>query len=289
MVFRYVAVAGLLTICGVAGGQTTPGLTATKIIRLSEQMTHLGFERTPDFDYCTTENHGDKTKTYAVFMMDGSTYDQLVAVDGVALSPQEQEKQTAERKAEAERRRVETPEQRSKRVEKYEKEQRRNQALLEQMPKAFDFMLLGTSLKDGKETYVLNATPRRGYEPIDRQTRILTGMRGTLWIDRNAYGWVRAEAVVVHPVMIEGFLARVEKGTRFTLEERPFGDGIWLPTLFSVYAKARILFIFPKTTREEYTFYHYVPKGTLTPNACLPRATSSAPATNAGQIQRPEP
>lgn len=286
MVLRYMAVATLLALCTAANAQTAPGMTASEIIRISEHTTDTGFERTPDFDYCTTENHGDKTKTYAVFMMRGSTYDQLVAVDGVPLSPEEQKKQTAARKAEAERRSTETPEQHSNRVAKYEKEQRRNRALLEEMPKAFDFMLMGTSLKDDRETYVLNATPRRGYEPIDRQTRILTGMRGTLWIDRSAYGWVRAEAVVVHPVMIEGFLARVEKGTRFTLEERPFGNGVWLPTLFRVYAKARILFIFPKTSREEYTFFHYVPTGTLTPGACLPQPKPPAPLT--GQIQRPD-
>lgn len=286
MAIRSLVLVSLFTLCSVAAGQMAPGVKAGEIIRLSEHTTHLGFERTPDFDYCMTENHGDKTKTYAVFMISGSTYDQLVALDGVTLSAEEQEKQAAARKDEAERRGIETPGQRSQRVEKYEKEQRRNQALLEQMPKAFDFMLMGNVLKDGREAFVLNATPRRGYEPIDRQTRILTGMRGTLWIDRSAYGWVRAEAVVVHPVMIEGFLARVEKGTRFTLEERPFGDGIWLPTLFSVYAKARILFLFPKTSREEYTFYHYVPKGTLKPEDCLHKATPSS--ANADQNQRPK-
>lgn len=286
MALRSLVVASLFTLCSVAAGQTASGMNAGEIIRLSEQTTHLGFERTPDFDYCMTENHGDKTKNYAVFMMSGSTYDQLVALDGVALSAEEQEKQSAARKDEAGRRRIETPEQRSQRVEKYEKEQRRNQDLLEQMPKAFDFMLMGDALKDGRETFVLNATPRRGYEPIDRQTRILTGMRGTLWIDRSAYGWVRAEAVVVHPVMIEGFLARVEKGTRLTLEERPFGDGVWLPTLFGVYAKARIVFLFPKTSREEYTFYHYVPKGTLKPEDCLRNAAPSPGSDD--RTQRPK-
>ena len=287
MVLRWMTFAALLTLCSVAAaGQTQAAPTPAEILHRLEQTTHEGFERAPSFDYCMTEDQGDKTRTYAVFMMEGSTYHQIVAVDGVALPAQDLAKLEPARKAEAERRSHETPEERKNRVAQYEQEQRRNRSLLQEMPKAFDFTLRGKAQKDGWETYVFDVTPRPGYEPKDRLTKVLTGMEGKLWVGEQTYGWVRAEAEIVHPVMIQGFLARVEKGTRFTMEERPFGDGIWLPTLFSYQTRARILFIFPKTSTTEYTFFHYVPRGTLKPEMCLPR--TKLPAPGADQAQRPK-
>jgi hypothetical protein len=281
MVLRWMTFAGLITLCSVAAaGQTQAAPTPAEILHRLEQTTHEGFERAPGFDYCMTEDHGDKTKTYAVFMMEGSTYHQLVAVDGVALPAEDLAKLAPARKAEAERRSHETPEEREKRVAQYEQEQHRNRALLREMTKAFDFTLRGKTQKDGLETYVFDVTPRSGYQPKDRLTKVLTGMEGKLWVGEQTFGWVRAEATVVRPVSIQGFLARVEKGTRFTMEERPFGDGIWLPTLFSYQTRAHILFIFPHNSTTEYTFFHYVPRGTLQPEMCLSQTKPQAAGTD---------
>jgi len=48
-----------------------------------------------------------------------------------------------------------------------------------------------------------------------------------LWIDTKTLQWVKVEAHVVRPVAIEGFLARVERGTYFELEKAPLSDGTW--------------------------------------------------------------
>ncbi len=286
MVLRWMILASLLTVCSVAIGQSQAGLTANEVLRRAEQTTHDGFEHAAEFDYCMTENQGDKIKTYAVFMMYGSTYAQLVAVNGVGLPAEDLKKLASAREAEAERRSRETPEQHASRVAQYNAEQHRNRTLLREMITAFDFTLRGTAQKDGWETYVLDVKPRPGYQPKDRLSRVLTGMQGTIWIDEQNYGWVRAEAEVVRPVMIEGFLARVERGTRFAMEQRPFGRGFWLPTWFSIYTKARILFLFPTSSKKEYTFFDYVPVGTLKPEMCLPKVGPPVPATR--PEQRPE-
>lgn len=296
MLLRWIIAPGLLALCCTVSGQTLPepasphtedlSPSVHEILQRSRTTTRIGFDRTPDFDYCMTDKNGDQSHTYAVFMIDGSTYDQLVSVDGVPLSVVQQVRQTADRLAEAVRRRHETPEEHERRVAKYKKEQDRNYSLLTEMAQAFHFTLAGTARRNGWKTYVLHATPRPGYQPKNTQTRVLTGMQGTLWIDQHSYGWVHAEAEVVHPVMIEGFLARVERGTRFMLEERPFDNGVWLISRFSIHAKARILFIFPRTTTEDYTFFHYVPRGTLTPEMCLPAAEPAADRTD--HPKRPE-
>jgi hypothetical protein len=46
-------------------------------------------------------------------------------------------------------------------------------------------------------------------------------MQGKLWIDKDSFQWVKVEAQVMHPVSIEGFLAKVEPGTHFELEKEP--------------------------------------------------------------------
>src|SRR5215471_15537328 len=83
-------------------------------------------------------------------------------------------------------------------------------ASVEKMKNAFDFKLLGQQKKGSRDTYVLEAMPRPGYQPVNTETEVLTGMQGKLWIDKKSFEWVRVEAQVVRPVTIEGFLARVE-------------------------------------------------------------------------------
>jgi hypothetical protein len=261
-------------ISSTAIAQTQAELTTQEILRRTEQTTHNGFEHAPEFDYCVTSTNNDQTKTFAAYMLYGSPFEQLVAVNGIPLPKDQLDKIASARDAEEIRRSKETTELREKRTARYLSEQRRNRTLLNEMTRAFDFSLRGKALKDGWETYVLDVSPRAGYEPNDRLTRVLTGMRGSIWIDEKSFGWVRAEATLVHPVMIEGFLARVERGTRFAMEERPFGNGYWLPTFFSINTRARILFIFPSNSTQSYIFFHYVPAGTLLPEMCLSKAAS---------------
>ncbi|MGO9636756.1 MAG: hypothetical protein ACLPSO_02315, partial [Terracidiphilus sp.] len=107
------------------------------------------------------------------------------------------------------------------------------------------------------EVYVLQATPRAGYQPPNTETKVLTGMQGQLWIDKQTYQWVKVEAEVMHPVSIAGFLAQVQPGTRFELEKMPVAEGIWLPKHFSMKARAKILFFFSHNTQDDETYFDY--------------------------------
>lgn len=280
MALQRTVFATILMLSAAAVAQALPELTAKEILLRTEQTTHDGFEHASEFDYCVTSANKDETRTYAAYMLFGSTYEQLVAVNGVPLPSDQIKALRSARDAEASQRRQETKEQREKRIARYASEQRRNRTLLKEMTAAFHFSLRGRAEKDEWNTFVMDARPRPEYEPKDRMTRVLTGMQGTLWIDQTSFGWVRAEATIVHPVMIEGFLARVEKGTRFEMEERPFGKGYWLPTFFSIHTKARILFLFPTSSTQSYTFFHYVPAGTLSAEMCLPETADSPSSPN---------
>ncbi len=128
---------------------------------------------------------------------------------------------------------------------------------MNQLVQAFTFRPLGRERLGPHEVYVLEATPRPGYVPPNRETRVLTGMQGKLWIDTKTFQWVKVEAEVIHPVWIEGFLARVDPGTRFELEYAPVSDDVWLPTRFVMKSRAKILFVISHSEQADESYFGY--------------------------------
>ena len=105
--------------------------------------------------------------------------------------------------------------------------------------------------------YILKATPRRGYKAPDRDSEVLTGMEGELWIDQKTYQWVKVEAHVVHPVRIEGFIAEVEPGTMFEVEKRPVAGDIWMASHFAMKSNAKVMLVVPHKGEEDDTYFNY--------------------------------
>jgi hypothetical protein len=93
--------------------------------------------------------------------------------------------------------------------------------------------------------------------PPNIEARVLTGMQGEFWIDTKTYQLFRGWARVLRPVSIEGFLATVQPGTEFEIEQRPVGDGIWLPTRFFIHSRSDIAFVFHHHTSEDRTYFNY--------------------------------
>ncbi|MGC2549886.1 MAG: hypothetical protein WA437_06455, partial [Candidatus Sulfotelmatobacter sp.] len=182
-------------------------------------------------------------------------YQRLVAINGKPLTPEQAAAEKQKLEDTTSERKNESPEEKSERIAKYEKDRRRNHLLMEQMVKAFSFKVVGDTKLDGHEVYVLKATPRRDYRPPNMETEALTGMEGKLWIDRASFQWVKVEAQVMHPVSIAGFLAQVEPGTHFELEKQPVAPGIWLPRHFAMKAHAKILFMIPHRDQEDDTYF----------------------------------
>lgn len=128
---------------------------------------------------------------------------------------------------------------------------------MQQMMKAFDFKLLGQETVNGHRCYVLDSIPRPDYHPINRDTQVLKGMRGRLWVDADQYQWVKVHAEVFRPVSFGLFIARVKPGTEFTLEQGPVGGGIWLPTRFDQEVRASVLFFWSHNLSQHQAFWDY--------------------------------
>lgn len=227
------------------------------IVRKSAEANDRDWEAVPKYDNYERDRTKDGDKTYAVTMLYGSPYERVVAINGNKLTgDKEQEEQKKYEKAVNDRQH-ESADQRSKRISKYEAERKRDHTMLQQMTSAFDFHLVGKKHLLGYNVYILKATPRRGYKAPDRDSGVLTGMEGELWIDQKTYQWVKVEAHVVHPVRIEGFIAEVEPGTMFEVEKRPVAGDIWMASHFAMKSNAKFMFVVPHKGEEDDTYFNY--------------------------------
>ena len=247
----------LLLLLAGAAAASIPAPDVTEILRRSVEANQADWKAAPDYDYSEQERKPSGSMTYRVWMIAGSPYQQLVAVNGEPLSAQDQKERQQELQRVIAQRNSESASHRTERIAKYQRDRERDHVLMQQLTEAFDFHLVGERRLRGHTVYVLRATPRAGYQPPNTDSEVLTGMRGTLWIDTRTYQWVKVEAQVVRPVSIAGFLARVQPGTRFELEKMPVGDGIWLPKHFAMRSDARVLFLFRRQTQEQDTYFNY--------------------------------
>jgi hypothetical protein len=227
------------------------------IIQRSVAANQEDWKSSPEYSYFERDRNAEGTKTYRVLMLMGSPYRYLVAVNGMALSPADQNRERQKLDQVTAQRQNESEQQREERIGEYQKGRRRDHLMMEQLVDAFNFTLLGKQKLDGFNAYVLTAKPRPGYQPPNTETKALTGMQGKLWIDTKTFQWVKVMAQVVHPVNVEGFLATIEPGTRFELEKMPVTNGVWLPKHFAMTSRARILFFFTRKQREEETYFDY--------------------------------
>jgi len=231
---------------------------AKSIVQHSQSANDIDWKANPEYDWTERDLESDGSyKTFQEFMILGSPYGKLIAINRTPLSGDKARDEEQKLDAEISKRRSETPEQRQKRIADFEKERSREHAMMSQLTVAFDFKLIGAQRLGSRDVYVLEATPKRDYRPPNMECQALTGMRGRLRVDKKTFQWVKVEAEVVHPVSIEGILARVEPGTRFQLEKAPVEGDVWLPKHYSMRAKAKVLFMFTHKNRDEETYWDY--------------------------------
>lgn len=235
-----------------------------EIVRRSVDAIQYDWSQAPKYSYLEHDvdtKHGSSrtTKTYRVLMIDGSPYDLVTAIDGRPLSPMEKTAEDKKLQKEIVRRRNESSWARQRRIDKFMRANERNHQMLKEMVNAFQFRLAGETAVDGRDCWVMNATPKPDYQPVDHEGHVLKGMQGQLWIDKATYQWVRVRAEVVKPVSFYGFLAKVGPGTEFYLEQEPVENGLWLPKVFKVQVQATALGFFNEDSTDDETYRDYQP------------------------------
>jgi hypothetical protein len=269
---RWIPLIALLKLC--YGGD---GIDVQDLVRRAGNTMQSDWAAAPAFAFVqrdlTTQKGMTTRKTHQVFSISGSDYYMPIAIEDEPLPDEQQRRERQRLKQEVERRNDETAKEAQRRSEQYDKAREQNGILLLEFTKAFDFTLVGEEMTNGHATYVLDAMPRPGYRPPNRTAKILTGMHGRLWIEKESFHWVKGEAEVLKPVSIFGFFAKVLPGTRMELEMIPVTEDVWLVSRFAVDLKLSTFW--RKSTKiTESTFRDYRPAA-----AALAQALSAGTVT----------
>lgn len=109
----------------------------------------------------------------------------------------------------------------------------RRDNVIKDIPSAFVYTYAGT---DPQGLIMLKFKPAPGFMPSSRQSLILEGMAGKLWVDPKTQRMVKIDGTLIKDVKIGwGFLARLNQGGTFLLEQSQGPDGDWHQKLLSVH------------------------------------------------------
>jgi len=181
-----------------------------------------------------------EVRIHDVVLLDGSPYRRLVARDDRPLAPGEEKKEEEKLARSIAERREESAAQRAQRLAEYDRRPEWQREAWRELPEAFDFRLDAEEVWDGHSLYVIEATPRRGYQPRSRTAKVLARLQGKLWVDRQDYHLVKAEVEVVDTISVGLFLVRLTKGSRAAFEQTRVNDEVWLPRQVRAFVSARL-------------------------------------------------
>jgi hypothetical protein len=169
-------------------------------------------------------------------LVNGVPFEQLVERNGQPPSAEQERKQ----KGKLDKLKRETPEQRVERLRKQEEE---NTSIVQEVPNAFDFQVIGEEAVNGRSAYVIQATPHPGYHAQGKYGNMFSKVAGKLWVDKQNLGWIMVDGQVIQPFSMGLFLVRLLRGSHITMEQTRVDDGIWMPERVEVRAAARIFFV----------------------------------------------
>lgn len=194
--------------------------------------------------------NSEKVDISRTILVNDIPYEQLLRRNGRPPSPEEKK----EYKEKLEKLKRETAEQRTERLRKQEEE---NTSLVREVPKAFDFQLVGEEAVNGRPAYLLQATPHPGYHAQGKYSSMFSKVAGTLWIDKQDLGWIKVDGQVIQPFSMGLFLVRLLRGSQIRIEQTRVDDGVWMPERVEVRATAKVFFVKSLVVERVLTYSEY--------------------------------
>ncbi len=254
-------------IIGCAVLRTPPGLGAQigsvpvqEIVHRATATLKSDWAADPDYGYIERDEVRKKdkvtSKTFQVIYVAGSDYNLPTALDDQPLPPEREKEELEKFRNEVHRRNSESPSARRERIEKYKKQRDENEALVLDFPDAFTFELIREETIKGYPSYVLSGMPKKRTGPLTLAAKVLSGMEGTVWVDKENFHAVRVACDVLTPVPIYGILAKVLPGTHIEFGMAPVTSPTWLLGELSMDLRvSKLIFKSVQLTRSTYTNY----------------------------------
>jgi hypothetical protein len=181
-----------------------------------------------------------EVRVYDVLEIYGEQVERLVSKDGKPLSEKDARKQEEKVQKVIDKRKNESDSARERRLKKEEKEREEGREFVKDVADAYNFKFAGIESLGGRETYVIDADPRPGFEPHAKGAKFLPKFRFRLWLDRAEDQWVKLDAACIDTVSVGLFLARLHKGSRILVETTRVNDEVWLPQHIAVHVDVRL-------------------------------------------------
>jgi hypothetical protein len=169
------------------------------------------------------------------------------APDAASVESAERLRQNAvrERQARIER---ETPAQRASRLRDEYEDRRKENDIIDDAFRVYDFRLTGREMLDGFETIVMTFTPAPNVAPRSSEGKILQKFSGRAWVAERSHQLMRLEMESSDDVSFGfGLLARMNKGSQVIFQRRPVdGDhagDVWLPSELRYTGGGRVLLL----------------------------------------------
>jgi hypothetical protein len=233
------------------------------IVARSVDRDLLNFERLKNYTYTerdearSYDNRGKLTKTqvetYDILILGQRAYARLIARDDKPLPSKEAGKEQQKMDREIAKRDRESADDKAN----LEKQRQQERKFLKEVPEAFNFTLIGDDTVSGQPAWVIAAEPKRGYKPKDMRAKIITKMRGRIWIDKSEYQWVKVDAQAIDKMNFGLHTVQIEPGAHLQFEQARINDEIWLPAAAKIYADARVLFLKRLRSELDITFRDY--------------------------------
>jgi hypothetical protein len=182
-----------------------------------------------------------ESKTREVMELYGEQVERLIAKDDKPLSSKDSSKEEERIQKLIDERKNESADERRKRLEKEEKDREHGREFVKEITDAYNFRFAGIEKLTGRDVYVIDADPRPGYQPRQREAKLLPKFRFRVWIDKADEEWVKLDAQCIDTVAVGWFIARVHKGSRVLIEQTRVNDEVWLPKSVALKLDARIL------------------------------------------------
>jgi hypothetical protein len=181
-----------------------------------------------------------ESRTSEILEVYGEQVARVTAKDDKALPADEAKKEDEKIQKIIDRRKNESEDTRRKRLAREEKEREEDRKFVLEVADAFNFHLVGSEMVDGRDTWVIDGEPRPGYEPKQRDAKMLSKFKGRVWIDKAEAQWVKLDITAIDTIAVGFVLARVHKGTRILVELTRVNDEVWLPKHVQLHLDARV-------------------------------------------------
>ena len=177
----------------------------------------------------------DEVDVSKTIFVNGDPFQDLIEHNGAPPTASEVRKQMEKLL----KRQTETKAERATRLEN----EKADRAFVTEVVDAFNFKLVGEEVINGRPAYMLDVTPRPGYTPRNKRARMFSKVAGKLWVDKEDFGWPKADGRVIEPFFMGFLVARVQKGSQIEFTQTRVEDGVWLPRRVRIAAHAKILFV----------------------------------------------